>query len=401
MTPSQKPPWPEVRLGDILTERTETPDPGEIETVMIPIVAKISFSEGTIELRDDTRTRTKMILIRPGDLVVSGINAAKGAIAIYDEEDDSPIAATIHYAAYIPDKSRVDVRYLWWLLRSETFRNILKRNLPGGVKTELKAKRLLPIQLPLPPLDEQRRIMSRIKELAAVIEEARGLRAKAREEAEALLKAASADAFGQLGLSDDQWVDLDNVTERITKGESPGWQGFSYVDDGLLFIRSENVLWGQLNQSSATRIPLAFHNKLTRSQLRGGDVLINLVGASIGRSALVPDDLGEANVNQAVAVITPKQELDSRFLMLFLISPVAQRILHGGKVETARPNISLTDLRNLRVPVPSLDQQHGIVAYLDGLQAQVDELTALQDATQAELDALLPSVLDRAFRGEL
>ena len=401
MTPSQKPPWPEVRLGDILTERTETPDPGEIETGMIPIVAKISFSEGTIELRDDTRTRTKMILIRPGDLVVSGINAAKGAIAIYDEEDDSPIAATIHYAAYIPDKSRVDVRYLWWLLRSETFRNILKRNLPGGVKTELKAKRLLPIQLPLPPLDEQRRIMSRIKELAAVIEEARGLRAKAREEAEALLKAASADAFGQLGLSDDQWVDLDNVTERITKGESPGWQGFSYVDDGLLFIRSENVLWGQLNQSSATRIPLAFHNKLTRSQLRGGDVLINLVGASIGRSALVPDDLGEANVNQAVAVITPKQELDSRFLMLFLISPVAQRILHGGKVETARPNISLTDLRNLRVPVPSLDQQHGIVAYLDGLQAQVDELTALQDATQAELDALLPSVLDRAFRGEL
>jgi len=47
----------------------------------------------------------------------------------------------------------------------------------------------------------------------------------------------------------------------------------------------------------------------------------------------------------------------------------------------------------------ALDEQHRIVAYLDGLQAQVDELTALQDATQAELDALLPSVLDQAFRG--
>jgi type I restriction enzyme S subunit len=401
MVPSQKLPWPEVRLGDILTERTEMPDPVEIETGMIPIVAKVSFSEGTIELRDDTRTRTKMILIRPGDLVVSGINAAKGAIAIYDEEDDSPIAATIHYAAYIPDKSRVDVRYLWWLLRSETFRNILKRNLPGGVKTELKAKRLLPIQVPLPALDEQRRIVARIEELAALIEEAQGLRAKAREEAEALLKAASADAFGQLGLSDDQWVDLGNVTERITKGESPGWQGFSYVNDGPLFIRSKNVLWGQLDLSSETRIPLAFHKKLSRSQLRGRDVLINLVGASIGRSAVVPDDLGGANINQAVAVITPKQELDPRFLMLFLISPFAQRILHGGKVETARPNISLTDLRNLHVPVPSLDQQHSIVAHLDDLQAQVNELTTLQEATQAELDALLPSVLDRAFRGEL
>ena len=254
----------------------------------------------------------------------------------------------------------------------------------------------------LPTLfDKQCRIVARIEELATLIEEARELRVKAWEEAEALLKAASADAFGQLGVSDDQWVDLDDVTERITKGESPGWQGFSYVDDGPLFIRSENVRWGQLDLSSESRIQLAFHNKLSRSQLHGEDVLINLVGASIGRSAVVPDDLGEANVNQAVAVITPKQELDSRFLMLFLISPVAQRILHRGKVETARPNISLTDLRKLCLPVPSLDQQRDVVAHLDTLQAQVDELTALQDATQAELDALLPSVLDRAFRGEL
>lgn len=52
------------------------------------------------------------------------------------------------------------------------------------------------------------------------------------------------------------------------------------------------------------------------------------------------------------------------------------------------------------LPCPPLIEQRRIVAYLDGLQAQVDELTALQDATQAELDALLPSVLDRAFRGE-
>jgi type I restriction enzyme S subunit len=53
------------------------------------------------------------------------------------------------------------------------------------------------------------------------------------------------------------------------------------------------------------------------------------------------------------------------------------------------------------MPAPPLEEQHRIVAYLDGLQTQVDELTATQDAAQAELEALLPSVLDQAFRGEL
>jgi type I restriction enzyme S subunit len=58
-------------------------------------------------------------------------------------------------------------------------------------------------------------------------------------------------------------------------------------------------------------------------------------------------------------------------------------------------------LSSLEVPLPDVHEQHRVVAYLDGLQEQVDKLTALQDATQAELDALPPSVLDRAFKGEL
>ena len=58
-------------------------------------------------------------------------------------------------------------------------------------------------------------------------------------------------------------------------------------------------------------------------------------------------------------------------------------------------------MESIPIPLPPMSDQRRIVAYLDSLQAQVDELTALQDATQAELDALLPSVLDKAFRGEL
>jgi len=80
--------WPTVPLGEMLTERRETPPDEAILSGKIPIIAKIGFNDGKIELREDGKTRTKMILIRPGDLVISGINATKGAIAVYGEENE-------------------------------------------------------------------------------------------------------------------------------------------------------------------------------------------------------------------------------------------------------------------------------------------------------------------------
>src|SRR5262245_43620794 len=129
--------WEWTPLDEILTERKETPSLEQLATGAVPIVAKIGFDDGKIQLRSDTQTRTGMILARPGDLLVSGINAAKGAIAIYDAGHSRPIAATIHYGAYSPKTGRVDIRFLWWLLRSQVFRDILNTNLPGGIKTEL------------------------------------------------------------------------------------------------------------------------------------------------------------------------------------------------------------------------------------------------------------------------
>jgi type I restriction enzyme, S subunit len=178
--------WPKVRLGEVLTERREVPDVDDLALGRISIVSKIGFSEGKIELRSEGGTKTGMILVRPGDLLVSGINAAKGAIAIYSKANARPVAATIHYGAYEINKDRVDVTYLWWYLRSGAFREILLDAVPGGIKTELKYSRLLPIEILLPPLAEQRRIVARIEELAAHIHEAQALRWQAVEETEAL-----------------------------------------------------------------------------------------------------------------------------------------------------------------------------------------------------------------------
>src|SRR3990172_6924916 len=164
--------WPKVRLEEVLTERRETPDSNDLDSGRVKIVEKISFGTGQIQLRSNGSTKTGMILVHPGDLLVSGINAAKGAIAIYDESATESAAATIHYGAYIPNRENVDVRFLWWMLRSRFFKELLSENVPGGIKMELKAKRLLPIPVPRPPLSEQRRIVMRMEELSVQLQEA-------------------------------------------------------------------------------------------------------------------------------------------------------------------------------------------------------------------------------------
>lgn len=156
--------WPQTPLGDVLTERAETPKAEDIASGRISIVRKISFEDGKIIL-ENRPTRTKMILARPGDLLLSGLAATKGAFAIYGADNTSPIAATIHYSAYEVVKGRGDIEYLWWILRSSGFRRLLEKTIPSAIKAEVKAKQLLALEIPLPPLEKQREIVARIRDI--------------------------------------------------------------------------------------------------------------------------------------------------------------------------------------------------------------------------------------------
>lgn len=391
--------FPLVPLGEVLTHRKEFIRINDLESYRR---CRVQLHAQGIVLRDivqgsEIKTKEQQIC-HAGEFLVAEIDAKVGGFGVVPDELDSGIVSS-HYFLFTIDKERLDKKFLDYFSKTPYFREQVKAQ--GSTNyAAIRPHHVLNYQIPLPPLREQRRIVARIEELATRIEEARGLRRKSIDELEALRRAASRELF-QLNSGRKTGV-LANLALRITKGESPEWQGFTYQDGGPLFIRSENVGWGELDLSKKTHIPVEFHQKLSRSQLKGTDVLINLVGASIGRSCIVPENLGEANVNQAVAVITPDPErVDSHYLMHYLISVPAQDILHGGKVETARPNISLDDLRRLPIPLRPIEEQRRIVNHLDDLQSKVDALKRLQEGTTKELDALLPSILDKAFKGEL
>jgi type I restriction enzyme S subunit len=188
------------------------------------------------------------------------------------------------------------------------------------------------------------------------------------------------------------------VAERITKGESPKWQGFEYQPDGALFVTSENVRLGEIDLSEPKFVPLEFTAKLRRSELRQGDLLINLVGASIGRSCVFPGYDRPANVNQAVGVVTlNSSHVESAYVAALLISTQGQRLLLGNRVDAAHANISLTDLRELPLPTPPRDQQREFTCRV----AVVEKLKSTHRTLLVKLDALFASLQHRAFQGEL
>ncbi len=394
--------WPNVTLGEILSARQEKPSEDDLLSGRIRIVSKISFADGRISFRPDGQTKTGMILVRPGDLLVSGINAYKGAIGIYDTHAERPAAATIHYAAYAIKSDRAEPQFLFHLLRSDVFRDVLGRAVPGGIKTELKTSRLLRVAIPLPALPEQRRIVARIEELAAKIIEAFALRQQAIGETESLVSRAASAA-----LDDDLWESGrlgDILVESPRNGLSPKPQ-VETAGRPMLRINAVSSSPNRFVDLNAYKKVEVSDNEARPYVLQHEDVFIVRYNGDLNRVAKAAIFKGETNAvfpDKLMRLRPHREKMTPDFLVYALgCRRVRRQIEDLGKTTAGQIGGSGTDAKSFIVPVPPLPEQHRIVAYLDSLQAKVDALKTLQAETAAELDALLPSILDKALKGEL
>lgn len=155
--------WKKVKIGEFLTEREGRFKPDDKKISKYQRLDKIDFS-GNIHLSNKP-TKTDMILVQPGDLVISGINVAKGAITVYQGEE--PVCATIHYSSYTFDSSKVDLDYFKFFVKSAAFIAAMQKQVKGGIKTEIKPKHLLALEISIPDLGTQKKI---VKEISSQLE---------------------------------------------------------------------------------------------------------------------------------------------------------------------------------------------------------------------------------------
>jgi len=386
--------------------------------------------------RNVPSAHVKRCALEDGDILViksSGSNDLVGKAALFVHPGNNQTYLFSNFTLRLrPDREVVLPEFLAWFLRSPQalmwryeaqhttvgLRNLKTKDFLGqGVPVpelhvqeamvsyldalEVGDDAALSMELP-PPLDEQRRIVARVEELAALIEEAQGLRAKAQEEAGRLVSSAAGELFLHL-LEQYETRRLDSFDPHVTSGPR-GWKS-RYAETGIRFYRAQDIgPDGRLQHQSKVfvRPPEIGERNPERALLDSRDLMLVITGATVGRCAVFPRNCEPGYINQHVALCRLPQELiNPHFVLWSLRSPFGQEQLLGKRYGETKPGLNLTNIRMLEVPFPPMREQRRIVAHLDDLQAQVDELTALQDATQVELDALLPSVLDRAFRGEL
>ena len=261
--------------------------------------------------------------------------------------------------------------------------------------------------IPLPDHREQRKIGKTLRQVEDAIE----FQTKQLIITERLKRAAMRELFTrglrgepqkeiEIGLVPESWdvVCLGEQASAISKGASPKWQGFEYVQEGILFVRSQNVGDGFMIWGDKVFLPAAWNEKEKRSILQAGDVLINLVGASIGRSAVGGEEIDSANCNQAVCFVRLiRDRVLPKFLNGFLLTSEGQKQIHGSKKDVARANLSLEDVRQIQIAKPSLDEQREIVEILDAIDQKID----LHNRKRAVLEELFKTLLHKLMTGEI
>ncbi len=356
----------------------------------IRIVSKIGFGDGQIYFRTNGVTRTEMILVRPGDLLVSGINGIKGAIAVYSRENHNPAAATIHYGAYEPRGDRVDARFLWWFLRSKPVRELLLRQLPGGIKTELKPKRLLAVSIPLPPIPEQHRVLNAIEGVAARMQRVKRLRSQTMDEMSSLRASMEKRFLGDADGSPWDLVPLHSVCSVFVDCDH---RTPDYVIEGVSLIRPRDIKPGSLDLLHTVKIDESEHlRRCGRHRPVTPDIVYSRE-LSYGNAAMVPPDTEICLGQGTVVMRADASKMSDTFLLRVLnasaVNEQAKRFAKGA----VHPHVNIQDIRRFLIPLPSLDAQARIVAELERAQVQLERVVSLQRATGVQFDALLSSTL--------
>lgn len=198
-----------------------------------------------------------------------------------------------------------------------------------------------------------------------------------------------------------EWMELGNLVSFVGSGVTPKGGKNVYLKEGIPFIRSQNVYPDGLRLEDVAYVTKELHAEMNRTHIRAGDVLLNITGASIGRSTFVPESLGEANVNQHVCILRPLNIITPKFLSAFLNSNNGQDQIMEAQSGVTRQGLNYTQVRALQIPVPPLPEQERIVNRIEELFSDLEAGVAALERSRAGLRRYKASVLKAAVEGKL
>ncbi|EAK0811236.1 restriction endonuclease subunit S [Campylobacter lari] len=308
----------------------------------------------------------------------------------------------------LKEKINLNKEYFYYLFSSNFMYDFLSYQASGSTVKNLNIDKLKQIEIPLPPLQEQERIVGILDESFAKIDESIKILEQDLLNLDELMQSALQKAFNPLKDNTKEnyklpqgweWKSLSEIAVT-SSGGTPSrkkkeywengtikWLKSGELNDGYISFIEENITQEAIENSSAKIFPK-------------GTLLIAMYGATAGKLGIL--DLYSAT-NQAICAFLHKNNKNIKFFekflfyFLFVIRDKIIKDSFGG----AQPNISQTYIKNLQIPLPPLQEQEQIALYLDELSSHVKNLKQNYQAQIKNLQELKKSLLDKAFQGRL
>ncbi len=333
--------------------------------------------------------------IIPGGNVVIATRVGLGKVCLLGQDT----AINQDLRGIIPNsKNTLSTRFLYWWLKS--IAHLIVAEGSGATVQGVKLPFIKSLNIPVPPLSEQQRIVALLDQAFAAIAKARANTEQNLQNARALFDSHLNAVFTQHA---DGWIErkkpLAELCELIVDCEH---KTAPTQEQGIPSIRTPNIGKGKLLLDGVYRVSDKIYREWTRrAEPRSGDLILARE-APAGNVAVIPENL-KVCLGQRTVLIRPKQEVFvPEFLALMLLQPQMQRKLLAHSRGATVQHVNMKDIRALNIGLlPSLSVQRGIVSVVSNVTKESESLETLYQRKLAALDELKQSLLHQAFSGQL
>jgi len=329
---------------------------------------------------------------RIGDVGFARMNGTQKVVLISEAELGSLFSTGF---CFLEPNDALDSKYLFYFLTSEGFQSEKNALAGEGIMGGIKNSDVANMQIPLPPLPEQQRIVRLLDEAFEGIATAKANAEKSLQNAYKLLNVYLASVFTNTKGDWDQ-KNLGDVCTFENGDRGENYPSASVrTPTGVPFINAGHLTEGKVDFRSMDYIPKSRFDLLSNGKIRPGDILFCLRG-SLGKFATV-GDLSEGAIASSLVIIRTEKMLLPEFLLGYLKSPLCAAMIQKHKGGTAQPNLSAASLRSFVMPLPRVSDQQRIVDGVNSFSDAIDRLSEIYKTKAYALSALENSILNRSF----
>ena len=349
---------------------------------------------------EETFRRLRCTEIKQGDILISRLPDPVGRACLIPELEKKSITAVD--CTIIRTRAEIlTSHFLNYYCQSPQYFDQVKKNITGSTRQRISRSLLGKTIVPLPPLQTQQKIVTKLDAIFAEIDKATAAAEANAKNTEALFKAYLGEVFSEL-VSENPATNLKSlcIFENGDRGKNyPSKQ--HQIESGIPFINAGDLKDGwKISKDGMAFISMERFNLLGAGKVKKGDLLFCLRG-SLGKCGIV-EDIEVGAIASSLVIIRPIQDKSvSRFIYWFLSSPICHRLIEETKGGTAQPNLSAKTVMNYEIPLVNYKKQSVISKNIDEYYFQAIKLkTSYLDKAKA-LSVLKNSILQQAFNGEL